>query len=182
MELLQTERTTVRPWEGHDADRLLDLMGRWEVSRWLDAQAEPMADRAAALAQIAEWRVRNAGDDALGAWAIEEHATGIVAGTVLLGPVPDGDGEVEIGWYLHPNAVGRGLATEAAAAVLAWGFAAGLPRIHALMYVANGASYAVAGRIGLRDQGVIHDQWYPGPSRHFLLTAGEHAALVADRA
>lgn len=182
MDRLQTERTTVRPWEDCDADRLLDLMGRREVSRWLDAQAEPMADRAAALVRIAEWRVRNAGEDALGAWAIEEHATGIVAGTVLLGPVPDGDGEVEIGWYLHPDAVGRGLATEAATAMLVRGFAAGLPRIHALMYVDNQASYAVAQRIGLRDQGVIHDQWYPGPSRHFLLTADEHAALDADRA
>lgn len=175
MPLLRTERTTLRPWEAADADRLLDLMGRWEVSRWLDADAEPMADRAAALAQIADWRLRNAAPDALVALAIDEHATGRVAGSVLLSAVPDGHGEVEIGWYLHPDAAGRGLATEAAAVVLAWGFDRGLEQVHALMYVDNHPSFAVAERIGLRDQGIIHDQWYPGASRHLRITAAEHA-------
>jgi RimJ/RimL family protein N-acetyltransferase len=181
MPLLRTERTTLRPWEDADADRLLDLMGRWEVSRWLDAAAEPMADRDAALAQIADWRARNAADDALVALAVDEHASGRVAGSVLLSAVPDGDGEVEIGWYLHPDALGRGLATEAAAALLAWAFDQGLDRVHALMYVDNHPSFAVAERIGLRDQGVIHDQWYPGASRHLLITAAEHARNRAVR-
>ncbi|CAN5891778.1 hypothetical protein BH23ACT2_BH23ACT2_02560 [soil metagenome] len=176
MELLRTTRTTLRIWRDGEADRLLDLLGRWEVSRWLDDQAEPMPDRAAALDQIAEWRARAAGDDPLGAWAVEEQASGSVVGTVLLSALPNGDGEVEIGWYLHPDAAGRGLATEAAAALLAWGFAQGLVRIHCLMYVDNHPSLAVARRLGLRDQGVIFDQWYPGPSRYLKLTAAEHAA------
>ena len=45
----------------------------------------------------------------------------VAAGTVLLKPVltPDARGEIEIGWHLHPDRWGHGLATEAAAAILA---------------------------------------------------------------
>ncbi|MGW4898736.1 GNAT family N-acetyltransferase [Kitasatospora sp. NPDC004240] len=31
----------------------------------------------------------------------------------MLLPLPDGDGEVEVGWHLHPEAWGQGYATVA---------------------------------------------------------------------
>ena len=67
-----------------------------------------------------------------GAWAVVECATDIPAGTVLLKPLPDGAGEIEIGWHFHPDSWGRGLATEAARALLARGFALGLAEIWAV--------------------------------------------------
>ena len=68
---------------------------------------------------------RLAADPASSDWAVVERATGIPAGTVLLKPLPDGDGEIEIGWHFHPDSWGRGL-MEAAHALLARGFALSL--------------------------------------------------------
>jgi len=51
----------------------------------------------------------------------------------VLVPLPDNEhGEVEIGWPLHPDCWGHGYASEAATAVLAHGFAGGLPEILAV--------------------------------------------------
>lgn len=180
METLSTPRTVLRPWRPAEADRLLDILGRWEVSRWLDAEAPPMADLDAARAEIDRWRdghlVRGRGT-----WAVEERATGTVTGSVLLSDVPDsappgGEPEVQIGWHLHPDATGRGLAREAGAALRDAAFALGHPRVHVLTYPDNEPSIRVALALGFRDQGLLHDQWYPGPSRHLLLTAEDHAA------
>jgi RimJ/RimL family protein N-acetyltransferase len=86
---------------------------------------------------------------------------------VILVPLPNIEGEVEIGWHLHPDAWGRGYATEAALAVLRHGFEAGLEEIHAVTHVDNWPSQAVCRRIGMKHRGVIR-KWYAGPSEHFL--------------
>ena len=75
-----------------------------------------------ATALLAQWRQSNAEGAPFGRWAVEERTSGVPAGTILLVPIPGGDGEVEVGWHLHPDAWGRGLATEAARAVIAYGF------------------------------------------------------------
>lgn len=57
----------------------------------------------------------------------------------------------------HPDAQGRGLATEAAGGALAHGFAHGVYRIWAIMLPHNEASARVAAAIGLRDLGARSD-------------------------
>ena len=72
----------------------------------------------AALARTPElverWRLVHELDRAHGCWAIEPRDGSSPAGTLLLKPLPDGVGEVEVGWHLHPDSWGRGYATEAA--------------------------------------------------------------------
>ena len=97
---------------------------RMEVAQWIGGR--PMADPSEAEPLIQRMLDRLAADPRFGAWAVVERATGIPAGTVLLKPLPDGAGEIEIGWHFHPDSWGRGLATEAARALLARGFALGL--------------------------------------------------------
>ncbi len=59
-------------------------------------------------------------------------------------------GVIEIGWWLARDCWGKGLATEAARAVLRFGFdQAGLEKIIAVTHRDNKASQRVAGRIGL---------------------------------
>jgi hypothetical protein len=82
------------------------------------------------------------------AWAVVERATGVPAGTVLLKPLPDGAGEIEIGWHLHPDSWGRGLATEAAQPLLARGFAHGLEEIWAVTDPENRRSARVCEKLG----------------------------------
>jgi RimJ/RimL family protein N-acetyltransferase len=90
-------------------------------------------------------------------------------GTLLLLPLDDAAGPtglVEIGWHLHPGHQRQGLATEAAAAVLAAAAAAGIDQVLALTDVDNAASQAVATRLGMTDEGVT-DRWFGLTARQY---------------
>jgi len=65
----------------------------------------------------------------------------------------DGPTDVEIGWHLHPDAWGRGYATEAAQAVLDDAFSRGLAKVLAVTHPDNRASQAVCRRLGMTHVG-----------------------------
>jgi RimJ/RimL family protein N-acetyltransferase len=156
--VFETERLVVRDWAESDGDRVFDIYRRWEVSRWLGATPKAMADRESADRTIERWRKRNT-DATYGIWAVEERTNGIVAGTVLLVPLPNGEGEVEVGWHFHPDAWGRGLATESARGAITRGRDAGLDEIYAVVRPDNEPSLAVCRRLGMRPLGRT-DRWY----------------------
>jgi RimJ/RimL family protein N-acetyltransferase len=64
--------------------------------------------------------------------------------------LPDGEGEVEIDWQLHPDSWGKGFASEAAGAVLERGLADGPVEVCAVTYPDNHRSAAVCRRIGIQ--------------------------------
>jgi RimJ/RimL family protein N-acetyltransferase len=172
---LETERLLIREWRHADAPRLLDLLGRLEVVKWLGDGA-PVLMRTLDEAHTRINRYAERDDPPLGIWAVERRADGVVAGTVLLLTLPHDDhGEVEIGWHLHPDSWGHGYATEAARAVLAHGFAGGLPEIIAVSHTDNEPSQAVMRRLGMADHGIV-EKWYEGESACFVITAAEWAA------
>jgi RimJ/RimL family protein N-acetyltransferase len=177
---LETERLVIRPWRQAEADRLFDLLGRVEVTRWL-SMPRPMQHRDEAVVRIERWSASLAADPRFGTWAAVERRSGIPAGTVLLKPLPDGDGEVEIGWHFHPDSWGKGLATEAAGALLARGFADELDEVWAVTHLDNRPSAAVCRRIGMRLLGVTY-RWYHGPSLMFWAGAreGQEPSLSPD--
>jgi RimJ/RimL family protein N-acetyltransferase len=168
----ETPRILIRPWHLDEADRLFDLLSRMEVAKWLSAVPQVMTHRDEAVARIDRWSAELAADPRFGAWAAVERSSGIPAGTVLLKPLPDGDGEVEIGWHFHPDSWGRGLATESAQALLARGFANGLDEVWAVTDLDNRPSAAVCRRIGMRLLGITH-RWYHEPSLMFWIGAQE---------
>jgi len=94
-----------------------------------------------------------------GMWAVEEKQTGEYVGTVgafevkreLVPPVV---GMPEAGWTLTPRVHGRGLATEAARAALAWTDARlGHPRMFCIVAPENLPSIRVAEKLGFRRSG-----------------------------
>lgn len=171
MDWIETERLLLRPYVESDAARVLDIHSRLEVIRWLgNPPFAPMQDLDEARVWIARWADIHTHDPRLGGWAIEVKETGKVAGTVMLVELPNGDGKIQIGWHLHPDSVGHGYVTEAAAPVLGLGFANGLTEIWADMYADNETSAAVARRLGMPELGVIEDPWYGGESLIFKLT------------
>jgi len=93
-------------------------------------------------------------------------------GTVLLKPLPDGAGEIEIGWHLHPDSWGRGLATEAPQPLLARGFAHGIEEIWAVTDPVNRRSARVCEKLGMRLLGATN-RWYHEPSLMFWIGARE---------
>lgn len=180
---LITPRLRLRAWRPDEAPRLLDLLGRMEVVRWLGdqgpilmsdlAQARHTIDRYAATFEPSRGNAR---------WAVEVAATGAVAGTVLLAPLPrdpeGADSQVEVAWFLHPDSWGHGYATEAARAVLGQGFAWGLPELWALTHLDNEPSQAVCRRLGMTYRGrndVPGRRWYAVPMHVFSITADQLA-------
>ncbi len=176
MQNLETERLILRPWAHDDAPRLLDILSRIEVMQWLgDGEPKLMKDLDEAHERIDKYAER-AAEPPRGIWAIAPKAGGEPRGTVLLVTLPDAEnGEVEIGWHLHPDSWGHGYASEAAAAVLGHGFAAGLPEILAVTHVGNDPSQKVCRRIGMHHQGVV-EKWYDLPSELYRITSEEWRA------
>jgi RimJ/RimL family protein N-acetyltransferase len=166
VEELRTARLRLRAWTTAPADlvRLADLYGRDEVSRWLGGTPSvPPSELVARWARVHELDAR------FGCWAIE-LPDGLVAGTVLFKPLPNGVGEVEVGWHLHPDCWGHGYATEAARAVIERGFDAGLPEVYAVVRPGNAASLAVCARLGMQPLGLFR-RWYDVELEAFRLMA-----------
>lgn len=175
-ERVRTERLVLRPFDAADAPRVFDIHSRLEVIRWLDDPPhEPMQRLDQAEAWIERWREKAAADPAQGARAIEVAATGDVAGAVLIARLERRAGgfvgEYEIGWHLHPDATGQGLATEAARGWAEAGLAAGHATLFVDMFPDNAPSMRVAQRLAARDHGEVDDPWYAGRSRLFSLGA-----------
>jgi RimJ/RimL family protein N-acetyltransferase len=63
--------------------------------------------------------------------------------------LPDGDGELEVGWHFHPDSWGQGLATEAANAALSWAWQHGLGEVYAVVRPDNAKSLAVCRRLDM---------------------------------
>jgi ribosomal-protein-alanine N-acetyltransferase len=81
----------------------------------------------------------------------------------LIGFCGFGDGfapDVEIGWRLRPEYWGRGLATEAARAVMDYGFHTwGFPRLISVAQPANLASIRVMEKLGMTyERSFVHDE------------------------
>ncbi|PZW51156.1 RimJ/RimL family protein N-acetyltransferase [Humitalea rosea] len=90
------------------------------------------------------WTVRG-----YGIWSVFERATGDFLGIAGLMERPDGRG-VALRYALWPECRGKGFAREAARAALAFGHAAGLPRIIAVARRDNAASVGVLTDLGMR--------------------------------
>jgi RimJ/RimL family protein N-acetyltransferase len=104
------------------------------------------------------------GDDQAIALAVEEAAIGRVVGEVVLVFTSAAHRQGVVGWSIHPEAQGRGYATEAAAELLRLGFdGLGLHRITAEADPRNEASIRVMDKLGMRREGShLETMWTKG--------------------
>lgn len=169
--VLRTPRLIVRELERSDTDAILRVFADPAQSRFF---ATDFSDPARCREMI-ERRLGYRGPDKLGHWVIEHDGT--VIGLAHLRPstaMPPGT--AELGYFLDPAYGGRGLATEAAAALLDHGFVTvGLPAIWALIHPSNVASLKLAQRLGFRDVGV--EEHYGAPHRVHIALPGTHGHL-----
>lgn len=137
MTTLRTDRLTLRPLTPDDAEAYIALRAHPEVARWVPPPAGDPIGRFAA-----DWRERG-----YAPWGV--FLDGRLIGHGGLNWVPE-FAETEVLWALHPDAWGRGYATEVAQASLDHGFGTlGLGSIFAITLPDNAASQAVMKRIGL---------------------------------
>jgi RimJ/RimL family protein N-acetyltransferase len=147
---LDTERLRIRAYTPTDLEDLLEMFGREDVSRYLNW--EPM-DRER-VAGLLERRLQQASMEKAGeglGLVLEERSSGRFVGEVILRWLSEESRQGEIGWSLHPDAQGKGYATEAARELLRLGFEdLGLHRIIAECDPRNDASIRVMERVGMR--------------------------------
>jgi RimJ/RimL family protein N-acetyltransferase len=97
--------------------------------------------------------------------AIERRDTGAMIGDLVLFWHSVADGHAEVGYVLHPDHEGEGLATEATAALVDLAFDGGLPvhRVSARMDQRNTGSAALVRRLGMRHEATYVDgEWFKG--------------------
>ena len=142
---LTTERLLLRPFTEADVEPLHALMQDPDVMRYVGDRRVPSLQETwrAVAGWIGHWTLRG-----YGLWAVVEQESGDVIGRAgIINPI-DWPGP-EVGYLLGRRWWGRGYATEAAAAAMAWGFSTiGFERLISLIDPANAASIRVAERLG----------------------------------
>lgn len=150
---LTTPRLALRPHRLDDFDAL--------AAMWADPRVTQYITGRSSTAELSWARLlRYAGHWALlgfGYWALEDRASGAFAGEAGFADYhreidPPLAGVPEIGWVLAPAFFGRGYATEAVRAIVAWGdgrFAGA--RTACLIDPQNRASVRVAEKCGYRE-------------------------------
>jgi RimJ/RimL family protein N-acetyltransferase len=145
---LVTDRLTLRPLRAEDAPALHAVYADPRVAHWIGPHT--LAD---VEDEIAE-HVKTYTSLGYGFLAVEDRATGTLIGDCGLQPFEHHGPEPELGYDLAPPAWGRGLATEAARAVMAHAFGPlGLDRVVAVVKPDHVASQRVLEKAGLARAG-----------------------------
>lgn len=142
----ETDRLLVREFELDDAGDCFAIYSQPQVIEFL--KREPVTDLAQ-MRSILEPVVEQWKGQPFGTWAIQHRETRRVIGSSILKPLPDDD-RVEVGWHLHPDYWGQGLASESGKGALDYGFRnQGLSEIFAIVLPTNLRSRRVTQRIGM---------------------------------
>jgi RimJ/RimL family protein N-acetyltransferase len=143
-----TARLRLRPFTSEDVDALSSVYLHPCVSRWIGPQTRED------VAREIEYQVEHQRRLGWSFWAVEERDTGSLIGDCGLQPLEHRGPEVELGYDFHPRVWGRGLATEAARAVMGQAFGPlGIERVVAVVKPDHTASQRVLEKSGLRQAG-----------------------------
>lgn len=149
--MIETPRLRLRRLRPSDEGDLIALDSDPEVMRHVGSPAgtRPADETAARVRQ------RIAEDQApLGFWLVESRA-GVAHGLCALLRMPAGD-DIELAYRLARDSWGRGIATEAARALVGHAFGAlRLPRLVAVTYPENLASQRVLEKVGFTQRGFV---------------------------
>ena len=150
---LETDRLVLRPFECGDTETVQRLVNDPEIVATTRALHFPYPEGTAArwIAQHPEAWV--SGRAAI--FAISLKRTGLVLGAIGL-EIEVADERAELGYWIDPAFWSRGYASEAAQAVVEFGFRQlGLNRIMAEHMVHNPASGRVLEKVGFRPEGLL---------------------------
>jgi RimJ/RimL family protein N-acetyltransferase len=153
--VIESERLRLRPYRESDIPRNVEACSDEVTRRWITDLPSPYTE--AEARRYLDEVVWKAATGTTATWAVADRASDELLGQVavmdLRGSNPTGG---EIGYWMHPDARGRGLMTEAVRAVTAHAFdRAGLDRRRLVIHAAagNAASNAVAVAAGFRHFG-----------------------------
>jgi len=164
---LEADGLRLRPWGDRDVPRIIEACRDERTRQWLGRLPDPYGESDARiwLDHLVERRATGGGV----AWAVTEGGSDAALASVALFDL-EADEEVEVGYWAHPDARGRGVMTRAVARALDYAFDdLGVRRVRAAAAVGNEASHHV-----LRSNGLV--AW--GTERMGIEVRGGRADLV----
>ena len=144
--MIQTERLNLRAFTPADGDAWYAILSGEDVLRYFPGSPKPTREQAGRMIErmLAHW-----GEHGYGLWAMEMRENGQLIGRVGLQLITETD-EVEVDFILDRAFWGRGLATEAGRASLAYGYdVLNVDTIVGIVHPENLASQRVLQKIGL---------------------------------
>lgn len=164
---LDTARLHLRPFVTDDQDALYAAVySDPDVMVYLPGGVPRTRER---TAEVVRFFVAGWAQHGYGVWALRDRAMGAFVGQCGLSVLPNG--ETEVLYALGKPWWGRGLASEAAAAAVDFGFRqAELAEIVALAVPENTASRRVMEKLGMTFEG-IRDDYYSHPLAVYRLRA-----------
>jgi [ribosomal protein S5]-alanine N-acetyltransferase len=156
---IETARLRLGRWQPWDAVAFRPIAQDLEVMRYVN-KGEPWSD--AKVREFIARQMRHIARKGFSFWKIQRKPDGRLIGLCGLFALPLGcRTEVEIGWWLAPPFWRRGLASEAASAVMNFALK-NLPveRIVAVAIAENRASRRIMQKIGMRYERTISHRGY----------------------
>jgi RimJ/RimL family protein N-acetyltransferase len=153
--VIETERLRLRRFREPDRD----TVARWNADPEHTRYLSGVLTREQSDAAFDRWQ-RHWEEHGFGLLGIEWAATGELVGRT--GPAfhkawPE---DPEVGWGLDPAWWGKGIATEAGAAAIAWAFGElEFARVVSITTEANTASRRVMARLGFREHARVRSEW-----------------------
>ncbi len=172
--ILRDGDVVLRRWRPDDAEAIVRACQDPEISRWIPVVPAPYrpADAAEFLAEAAEdWRTGSSRP-----FAIVDPGDSLTGAVTLHGP----EGHLaEIGYWLAPEARGRGIATRAVRLLTRYAFRAdpALVRIGLRTLRGNDASARVAARAGFTLEGTLRSL---EPVRGELIDVDDYSLLRSE--
>lgn len=155
MPTLYTERLILRPLSIFDADDMYEYASREDLTRFLLWSPHASVFHTKEYLAYIEQRYKTSD---FYDWAITLADTGKMIGTAGFTRIDCPNDCGEIGYVLNPDYHGRGIATEAAARIVQFGFEElGLHRIEAKFMRGNDASLRVMQKLGMTFEGYHED-------------------------
>jgi RimJ/RimL family protein N-acetyltransferase len=155
--VIETERLLLRRIEPRDHDAI----HRLNADPGFTLHLAGVQTREQSEAAIARWE-RHWDDHGFGILAVDWRETGEFIGRVGVQYHRIWPDDPEVGWALDPAFWGRGIATEAGAACVNWGFGElGYDRLVSITTEANLASRNVMRKLGFEKHTVVPSEWGP---------------------
>lgn len=155
-----SERLRYRDWTERDADLAIDLYAQPSILRWLMPELNGAPPPREEVIERLHARIEQQRRLGFTFSVVEELDTGAFVGAAGLALLARKGPEIEVGYHIHDAFAGRGYATEAARAHIAWGFAPkphglGLDRIVAIVRPDHAASRRILEKCGLKECGTF---------------------------
>lgn len=160
-DVILTERLLLRPFRATDLDDVYAYQRMAEVVRYLGWGVLGIEEARKHLAERVTMNTLAADGDWL-VFAVEragqEAQAGRVVGEMIVILKSIAGGQLEVGWIFHPDVQGKGIATEAARAILTLCFdTLGGHRVFAKLDPRNTPSAKLCERIGMRLEGRLRE-------------------------